>query len=65
MNNNTRANLGRAATEVAGGDGSLGSHVTDTLANLMHYCRRNGLDFEKSLERARMHYLEESMGQSK
>lgn len=30
--------------------------VTDLLANLMHFCDRNGLSFESELEHAREHY---------
>lgn len=34
-------------------------HVTDLLADLMHFCDRHGVDFGKRLSSAENHYLEE------
>ena len=34
--------------------------VSDLLADLMHWCDRRKLDFDKELDRARSHYDEET-----
>ena len=34
--------------------------LTDLLADLMHYCDAQQVDFASTLERARRHYVEES-----
>lgn len=34
--------------------------LSDLLCNMMHWCDRNGLQFENELERANMHYNEET-----
>jgi hypothetical protein len=36
--------------------------LTDLLANLMHYCHREGIDFGEALATAAMHFDEESGG---
>lgn len=36
------------------------SAITDALANLMHFARREGLDFEQALEQARRHHAAEA-----
>src|SRR5258706_116142 len=35
--------------------------LSDLLADLFHWCDRNGFDFEHELERARGHYDEETL----
>ncbi len=37
-----------------------GDAVSDLLGDLMHWCDRNGSDFEAELARARSHYAEET-----
>lgn len=42
--------------------------VIDLLANLMHYCERNGLDFDRLLVTAKMHFgseMKEALGLAK
>jgi hypothetical protein len=34
--------------------------LPDLLADLMHWCDRNGIDFAEALEAARMHYAAET-----
>ena len=34
--------------------------LSDLLCNLLHWCDRNGLDFERELERGKCHYDEET-----
>ena len=36
--------------------------LADLLADLMHWCLQNGQDFEKELERARLHFGDELAG---
>ena len=38
----------------------LGDALSDLLCNLMHWCDRNGLQFENELERAAKHYAQET-----
>ena len=33
---------------------------SDLIGDLMHWCDRNGMDFERELNRARRHYQEET-----
>lgn len=40
-------------------DGSNEEDVTDLLADLMHYCQKNGADFDICLSMAESHYQEE------
>lgn len=35
--------------------------VRDLLCDLMHWCDRNGFDFQHELDRARLHYEAETM----
>lgn len=37
----------------------LDTSIGDTLANLLHLCRREGIDFEAALARGREHFQEE------
>jgi hypothetical protein len=38
----------------------LEDSVSDLLADLMHWCDRNGIDFDTETDRARRHYDEET-----
>ena len=37
-----------------------GDALSDLLCDLMHWCDRNGQDFEAELRRGRMHYRDET-----
>jgi len=39
----------------------VGDAVSDLLADMMHWCDRNGIDFGSELERAQEHYKEETL----
>lgn len=49
-----------AATTGLNMDGETPEAIGDLLANIMHFCDRNGLDFDERLANARFHYDEET-----
>jgi hypothetical protein len=53
--NATRAELGRIAIET-NPETERTSCVCDVLANIMHYCDREGIDFYAALHSAERHY---------
>ena len=67
ISNVNRYRFGRAAVQFgtpdigANGDDIEGqeSDLTDTLANIMHYCHSEKIDFNRALSRAQMHFNEE------
>jgi hypothetical protein len=40
----------------------LSTQIADLLVDMMHLCRREGIDFDKGLFNARMHHSEERKG---
>jgi hypothetical protein len=67
INNAIRAELGKLAVETGSGDppaeiaADLVACVTDVLANLMHFCKREGyIDFQQCLDSAEINFDDES-----
>lgn len=57
--NDSRADLALQALANSDQGGQEDTDVTDLLADLMHFCRREGFDFDYCLQSARMHFEEE------
>lgn len=68
-NNQTRANRAEAALEAwlakSGEDGPITDPATlaDLLADLMHWCDREGIDFDDARESAGLNYAAEVGGE--
>ena len=45
-------------------DSKPGDVITDLLADLMHWCHREGTNFDEVLKTAQMHYLAETDGET-
>lgn len=60
FSNNDRADIARTVTTqymaTKGSDDDLETGITDLLADLMHLCAAQGVDFERALGLAREHF---------
>jgi hypothetical protein len=60
-NNGLRAHNATLAIGFTGNDGEdTETNIVDTLANIMHLCDRDGLDFQKVVKTATMHHEAEA-----
>jgi len=59
----TRQRCDRIARLLRGGQGSSSENLIDLLADAMHWCRANALDFEELLRIAEGHYQTEIVEQ--
>ncbi len=59
--NARRANMGKAAIAAGSQRDEPETELTDTLANIMHYAAREGLDFNYALDSAINHFDYEVM----
>jgi hypothetical protein len=57
-----RAVLREYARRIGDPQASIGTLVADVLADLLHLCRREGVEFERCLLLARAHVLDEERG---
>ena len=62
MKNEDRAEYGRAAVDAGTPDRDCNddsTNTTDTLANIMHWCKEEKIDFSRCMASAQMHYQAE------
>ena len=59
MDNDQRADLAQEALSNFGDDNGTASDLGDLLADLMHLCERDGIDFHQCLTTAEIHFNEE------
>lgn len=62
MNNDLRAEWGARGVAAGNPDhdaNDIESSVADTLANIMHFCKRDGIEFQARLSTAEMHFESE------